>query len=260
MRWLVLTVLLSACVSQISRRPGSEPAPGPSEAFKAAERVPRQHTLILVDPKGHFGYHVTQFLSNHQHQFIVKGQLIAIGKDIARLRANEKLIAGKPRNGYFSVTSDTPQFLLQELISGERKDFLANIYDGLIIGRPQRKLEENARYQIDQKLFESPMHAEEKHIPNAVYIVFGSYGQPKKTHYLAHLIKGANNYEQVLAIDFDEEQTVPNGALMALEFPDGRLLKPNEKLTGQIDGHAVGFSVTREIYFDKRPAEGYGDY
>lgn len=252
MRLLFAAAMFSivACSSQPKERaPAQHQGHQPSPEFIAAEEVPRQHSLILLDPKGHFGYHVSEFNSNHQHQYIVRGKVTP-----------ERKVAGKASNGYFSVTSDMPRFLLRELISGQRKNFPANIYDGLIITRPQKIVETEARYEIETKLYESPMHAKEERPANLAYIVFGSYGQPTKTHYLAHLIKGANNYEQLLVAEFDQPQLIDNGKILVLGQADTKPLAAGEKVQGQIDGATVSLKITRQVYFDKRTAEGFGDY
>lgn len=232
-----------------------------SEKFVAEEQVPRQHTFLFADPKGHFGYHVSAFESNHQHQLIVKGHLAPVSKrsrEAVRLQKLEKTIATPGKSGYYSVTSDQPRFLLSEIISGKRKEFLGNVFDGLIITKPNRVVETEANYVIEEKLYESPMHAHESHIADSVYIVYGSYGKAKKVYYLAHLIKGANNFEQILVAEFDKDLVIPNGALMVLNIPDTQPLKANEKQVGQISEIGdVNFTVKRQVYFEKKTAEGF---
>jgi hypothetical protein len=236
------------------------PTPVPTEKFVMAEGETRQHTLLFADPKGHFGYHVSAFDSNHQHQYIVKGHLEAASKrsaDALKLKSLEKKFATPGKAGFYSVTSDQPRFLLSELISGKRKEFLANAYDGLIVDKVPRVVEKDAKYVIEQKLFESPMHTNDSRIQDSVYIVYGSYGKPKKVYYLAHLIKGANNFEQILVAEFENDALIENGSLMVLSVPDDRPLKADEKQVGQISGVDFNFTVKREVYFDKRKAEGF---
>jgi hypothetical protein len=242
------------------------PAHVDASAFEANEIVPRQHSFIFPDPEARFGYHVTQFRANHQHQFIVRGRLIAVqnnAKEQQNLKAlSTKIAAPLTRDGeYFSVTSDMPRFLLRELISGQRKDFLVDVYDGLIISKPVKVIQRNARYQIEEKIYDSPMYADDKRLSNAQYIVFGYSGAPTKRLYLAHVIKAANNYEQLLAVDFDQPMEITNGVVIELNKKDSEdnKLKRGETLSANVAGKQVNFTVQREIYFDKRTAEGFPD-
>ncbi len=221
-----------------------------SDAFHAAEEVPRQHNFIFADPKGHFGYHITEFESNHQHQFIIKGKLISTTPDeLNQLKPTQTKIAGQPQNSqghkFFSITSDKPRFLLKVLRDGEVANFPVDVYDGFI--GSGTKIETEARYVIEQEIFESPMHLEELRPDRSTYIVFGGYDKPQTRYYLAHLIKGDNNFEQVVAVDLKEELEIGNASLLRLDMDDTVRLKTGEYV-GTIDDIPVKFTVTKIIY------------
>jgi hypothetical protein len=233
-----------------------------SAEFKAHETA-RQHTFILLDAKGHFGYHVTQFRSGHQHQFIVRSE-VKRGKNLF-----EAPFAQAPTRKYWSVTSNKPQFFLRELFESNpyvkgappaRTSFPGTRYDGLIIDRPTPlPKERDLTFTVKSIIFNSPMIAEEMKIPNATHVIFGSYGKPKKRHFLAHLIKGANNYEQLVAVDFENDVVIDNGALMVLGTPDAEPLKEGQGYEGTINGAKENqkFTVIKEVYRDNRTAEGF---
>jgi hypothetical protein len=194
----------------------------------------------------------------------VRGRLIPVqnnAKEQQNLKALSTTIAvPRTKDGeYFSVTSDKPRFLLRELISGKRKDILVDVYDGLILPKPAKVVEINARYQIEEKIYDSPMYADDKRLSNAQYSVFGYSGTPTKRLYLAHVIKAANNYEQLLAVDFDQPMEITNGVVIELNKKDSEdnKLKRGETLSAEVAGNQVNFTVQKEIYFDKRTADGF---
>ena len=262
-QWALAALLLVSCATQ----PKSEPAApaearqparagnvveehvgqdhaNPSAAFEEKEKEPRRHSFILVDKKGHFGYHISAFVSNHQHQVIVRSETTMKGKDQAGVA---KFLSGKAKNGIFTLTSDAPPFPLKEVRDGVRKKWDADMYDGII--GSGTKVEGNAGYEVQKILFTTPMHVEDSKLADSTYIVFGSYDKPTTTYYLAHLIWGPKNHDQLVAVEFDKPVTIENGTLMKIEAQkDADPLADNTAYKGIVKGETLGFKVTRQIY------------
>jgi len=233
-----------------------------SPEFKAFEEA-RQHTFIIMDKKGHFGYHVSQFRSGHQHQVIVRSEIKMKKLSNGKVKDTAAELSATPANGYWSFTSDKPRFFLREIFEGNpppRRSYPASRYNGLI-GIGQKVADETTTFEVKAILFHSPMIADEPRIPDATHIIFGSYDKPKKNFALAHLIKAANNYEQLMQIEFENEITVANGNLLVLGIPDAQPLEEGKTYEATVEGVTGNqkFKVLDVVYQDARPAPGFSN-
>jgi hypothetical protein len=241
---------------------GMDHAPITPQFQMALERDKRQHTFIqLFDDlesleQGTFGYHIAEFGSNHQHQLILRGDNTIEGKS---LKDSLPLIKGvfskAPTRGYYSVTSDGPKegyerFLLKEIILGQRREFPTSLYDGIIGEAPPVK--KPWRYDVKKVVFTTPMIANDKIRDENIYIVFGLHDgeAAKKKYFMAHLVFGhEDNFDHLIAVEFDSEVVIPNGTMMviedvAVETPLALKKKYNGKI-GEKD--PLPFRVTKEF-------------
>lgn len=216
----------------------------------------RQHTFIqlfntvndLDNPKGIFGYHISEFGSNHQHQVIVRANNTITGKTLsASTKLIKTVLAKGPNNKYYTVTSDKPRFLLNEVILGKRRSFPTDLYDG-VISRTNPPLKKPWEYNILELVYTTPMIAEDKILDQATYIIFG-YDKPGTKYFLAHLIHGADNFDQVLTVTLPAPLDIPDGTLVVIDGVPGKIpLNVGATYAGRYGNQSpVGFTVDKEI-------------
>lgn len=220
----------------------------PSKTFMQQETDKRQHTFIQLGVEGKFGYHVSLFESNHQHQVIVSSELKVQGKSQEQLKS---FLSKPASNDYYTVLTDKPIFILADVREGRRKIIPVDVYDGIIGIDSAKKLLTEATYEIKKILFTTPMHVEDPKLEKNHFIIFGNNGSEQTKYFAAHLIWGANNYDQVLNIEFDKPVKIENGALVAIdEQLDSSPLKVGQSVKGSISAQGpVTFKVTEQVHF-----------
>ena len=253
----------------------SDASPEETKAFLDFEAKLGQHTFIMMGKKGHFGYHVSQFQSKHQHQVLVKTAMVSpkvktLKNDaavIARLAVPPKAKLGpKGEYSFYSVTSNKPPSfdLIKVRYFFDKSEhpiisrYPATIYDGIIgFGGGSAPKETAVDFRIEKVLYHRPMVADEAKPTELSYLVFGTYGAPKKDLFLAHQIKGANNYEQLLNVTFAEPISFVDAAKITIpKRPDGERLAAGQDYDGILnDTTPVKFHVDKEVYYSESKLE-----
>ncbi len=276
-----LSLVLGACKSTPSHGPGRTPAQAFEEhnhsapddfansaEFKATE-LDARHTFVISDSKGHFGYHFTAFNSPHQHQVIAK---MKVTRRKMSEQAVQTLLGQAPTNSYYSITTNPPRVKVRDIFTGKLKDFRATLYDGLILEDSRIRLDTDAGLAIEKILYTHPMIPAEQKLVNATHILFGSYSKkattdkngkavpavdkPSDKYAMAHLIQGADNYEQLLRV------TITSGPinfydyqLLSINIPDNTPLTVGQSYDATLkDGTKVTVRVDRQLILEDRTA------
>lgn len=278
LRALILLALVGAGCANKAKAPGSARNPsqtagtevvldhsgmdhGPltPEFIKTYNTDARRHTFIqLFDDletlaQGTFGYHISEFGSNHQHQLIVRADNLVVGRDF---KASLPLIKGtfskKAPSGFYSVTTDGPKqgfrdVLLKEIINQTLPQVPTDLFDGILV----KRIKAPWLYDVKSIVFTTPLQLNDIPLDKNIYIVFGLLDdeKPKKKYFMAHLIWGfENNFDQLIAVEFDSAQVIPNGKLMVIDDSAIEPLKVGSSYQTFYDaGPKMRFKVTREI-------------
>lgn len=241
-----------------------------SADFKAFEEE-RRHTFVIADNKGHFGSHFTEFQSGHQHQVFVKMKITRKGfaeKDMQALFAEQPT---SKLEKYFSITTNPPRVTIRSIFTAPMPFKVpkgGTLYDGLIAQQVLEdgitpnpddnsfQLDKNAGLTIEKVLYTHPMIVSEQALVNSTHILFGSYGADKgaKTEYsMAHLIQGADNYEQLMRVTLSEAIAFDDYAMLSLDIPDKQALEVGRTYDATLkDGKNVKVTVNREFYIEMR--------
>lgn len=183
------------------------------------EDIVARHSFILLGNDKKIGYHISFFESRHQHQVIIKMDLVDAksGKpfDFSKLP--------KPKNGFISVTvAAGTAFELYTIANGTTKEFPVTFFDG-IIGSGKAIATKPTNLKVTQIFHFNRMYASER-ASSSQYMIFKSNNPKKPTeHIAAHMITGLRdnneaNFEQVLSTTIAGVD-VPDGSIITVENP-----------------------------------------
>lgn len=238
---------------------GMDHATKTPEFINAYNKDARRHTFIqLFDDletleKGTFGYHISEFGSNHQHQLIVRADNLIERRDLARsLPLIKKTFSTPAPSGFYSVTTDGPKqgfrdILLKEIINQTLPQFPTSLFDGILV----TELKKPWVYDVKSIVFTTPMQLNDIPRDKNIYIVFGLHDdqKPKKKYFMAHLLWAKEgNFDHLITVEFDSEQVIPNGKLMVIRDSEIVPLTVGSSYKASYDGlPELSFKVTREI-------------
>jgi hypothetical protein len=220
-----------------------------------------QHNMMLIGRDAPFISHLPMFGNEHRFQVIARTHFTGGGEDLDPLYAVDREENLEVR--MYTVRPDE-QFVLSSLFSPVTEP-ARNSFDGTVfrghLERGGREIDglRTISVEIEEVVYARELQ-EVRPQSNLQYVLFGSQGDL----YVAHLISGTPDFDQVIPIAIDEDNitlhALPNGSIVTIPERDNTAatrLREGETVLGEVlasgsdEVMPLRISVGPEYYFEE---------
>jgi hypothetical protein len=190
--------------------------------------VPSTHGMVLFGNQQLYASHLPMFHAPHDYQLVFELNLDAIDNAALEQFATEKA-KGK---SFFTLAPERMD--LSKVISGEIKNFSAQLYEG--------HFEKNGKYLGQVKIHVGKFLLNSKLNPNPIqednYLLFGRQNE----YYAVHIIQGRPNLDHIVMVSAPYTFDIPFCGRRICPDPN-KVLLPDTQLPILINGKKSGSNI-----------------
>jgi len=191
--------------------------------FGAAAKadVPSIHGMLLFGDKITYASHLPMFHAPHDYQVILKLTL----EDHPTHSRTVQLYEQAKADGETFFTLVPEKMDLSKIVSGEKKQFIAQIFIGHFERGGQKIDGSGAIVNVESVILGEKLNAAAPQVDQKSYWVFGEQGE----YYAAHLIQSKPSFDQILKVTQPTTVVIPRGRCTRAGCPEPILVPVADK-------------------------------